>query len=57
MKKLRIIAGVAVAAVAATGLVACSSGGSSSDGKVTVNWWTWDDKQAAAYKLCLPGFE
>ncbi|MEY2458091.1 MAG: multiple sugar transport system substrate-binding protein, partial [Acidimicrobiaceae bacterium] len=21
------------------------------------NWWTWDEKQAASYKKCLPGFE
>jgi len=48
---------VVCAAMAAT-LVACgggSSGGSS--GKATVNWWTWDPNQAAAYEKCIPAFE
>lgn len=56
MKKLRIIAGLAAAGLAAVGLAACSSDNASSE-KVTVNWWTWDDHQAANYKLCIPGFE
>ncbi|UAJ79866.1 sugar ABC transporter substrate-binding protein [Leifsonia sp. ZF2019] len=56
MKKLRIIAGIVAAGLAAAGLAACSTDGGSG-GKVTVNWWTWDDKQAANYKLCIPGFE
>ncbi|HEY4267448.1 MAG TPA: sugar ABC transporter substrate-binding protein [Galbitalea sp.] len=57
MKKLRIIAGIALVGLAAAGLAACSTSGTASAGKTTVNWWTWDDQQAAAYKLCLPGFE
>jgi len=57
MKKLRIITTLAVMGLAAAGLVGCSSAGSGDGGKTTVNWWTWDDKQAAAYKLCVPGFE
>jgi ABC-type glycerol-3-phosphate transport system substrate-binding protein len=57
MKKLRIIAGIALAGLAVAGLAACSTGSNTSGGKTTVNWWTWDDQQAAAYKLCLPGFE
>ncbi len=56
MKKLRIIASLAIAGLAVAGLAACSASGGSGS-KVTVNWWTWDDKQAAAYKLCVPGFE
>ena len=56
MKKLRIIAGIAAAGLAALGLAACSSDNASGE-KVTVNWWTWDDHQAANYKLCIPGFE
>ncbi|MBP2472008.1 multiple sugar transport system substrate-binding protein [Crossiella equi] len=36
-----------------TALAGCSGGGD--DG--TVQWWTWDDRQAAAYQLCVPGFE
>jgi ABC-type glycerol-3-phosphate transport system substrate-binding protein len=59
MKKLRTLAGVTAAGLAVAGLAACSSGSDSggTGDKVTVNWWTWDDHQAAAYKLCLPGFE
>jgi ABC-type glycerol-3-phosphate transport system substrate-binding protein len=57
MKKLRIIASIALVGLAAAGLVACSTSGTDSGGKTTVNWWTWDDQQAAAYKLCIPGFE
>lgn len=58
MKKLRIIAGVAAAALAVVGLAGCSAGGDASGNeKATVNWWTWDDHQAAAYKQCIPDFE
>jgi ABC-type glycerol-3-phosphate transport system substrate-binding protein len=38
-------------------LSACSNGSSSAGGSKTVNWWTWDDKQAAAYKVCATDFE
>ncbi len=39
-------------------LAACSAGGSnSSDGKTTVSWWTWDDKQAVSYAKCETAFE
>ncbi|MGW3131487.1 ABC transporter substrate-binding protein [Streptomyces sp. NPDC001123] len=38
-------------------LSACSGGSSSAGGSKTVNWWTWDDKQAAAYKVCATDFE
>jgi multiple sugar transport system substrate-binding protein len=56
--KLRAI----TAAVAVAGIVAALSGCSSSpsgsgSASGTVNWWTWDDKQAASYQKCLPGFE
>jgi len=60
MKKLRVITALAVAGLAAATLVGCSASNGSdngSGGKVTVNWWTWDDQQAAAYKKCIPGFE
>ncbi len=36
---------------------ACSSGSGSSSGPVTINWWTWDPNQAAAYQLCANAFE
>jgi multiple sugar transport system substrate-binding protein len=37
----------------------CASGGSSGDSgqQATVNWWTWDPNQAAAYEQCIPAFE
>jgi len=38
-------------------LSACSNGSSSAGGSKTLNWWTWDDKQAAAYKVCATDFE
>ncbi|MGD8169889.1 extracellular solute-binding protein [Herbiconiux sp. P16] len=58
MKLQRIIAIAAVAGAAAA-LSACSSGagGSTDAAGGTVNWWTWDEKQAASYEKCLPGFE
>lgn len=36
---------------------ACSSGTGGGSGSKTLNWWTWDDKQAAAYKVCATDFE
>jgi multiple sugar transport system substrate-binding protein len=48
-----IAVGIAVLAV----LGGCSGGGASQSGKATVNWWTWDPNQAAAYSQCIPGFE
>ena len=36
---------------------ACSSGTGGGSGSKTVNWWTWDDKQAAAYQVCATDFE
>jgi ABC-type glycerol-3-phosphate transport system substrate-binding protein len=42
----------AIALVLAT--VSCSD--SEADAS-TVNWWTWDDKQAAAYRACADQFE
>jgi len=36
---------------------ACSSSSGGGSGSKTVNWWTWDDKQAAAYKVCATDFE
>lgn len=47
---------IAAAVAAVAGIVAgCSSNGDSAS--KTVNWWTWDDKQAAAYQLCANQFE
>lgn len=41
----------------AAGLSACGSAGGTSSEAVTVNWWTWDERQAASYEKCIPGFE
>lgn len=38
-------------------LSACSGGSGGGSGSKTVNWWTWDDKQAAAYQVCAKDFE
>ncbi|WP_370971011.1 sugar ABC transporter substrate-binding protein [Amycolatopsis sp. cg9] len=38
-------------------LLAACGGGSASGSGTTVNWWTWDDKQAAAYQQCASAFE
>jgi ABC-type glycerol-3-phosphate transport system substrate-binding protein len=57
MKIRAITAAVAVAGIVAA-LSGCSaSSPSSGAASGTVNWWTWDDKQAASYQKCLPGFE
>jgi multiple sugar transport system substrate-binding protein len=36
-------------------IAACSAGGAS-DGKVTLNYWLWDDKQQPAYQACADEF-
>ncbi|HEY2674293.1 MAG TPA: sugar ABC transporter substrate-binding protein [Rugosimonospora sp.] len=56
MKLSRLLPAFAAAALAVPVLTACSSGGGSGSGG-TVNWWTWDENQAAAYKQCVPAFE
>jgi multiple sugar transport system substrate-binding protein len=45
-----------VCAALLAALTGCSSSSGSGD-KVTVNWWTWDPNQAAAYQQCIPAFE
>lgn len=50
MKRLLAMSAAAVAALA---LVSCSS---SDDAAGTIDWWTWDDKQAAAYQSCADAF-
>jgi multiple sugar transport system substrate-binding protein len=52
-----IAAGMALLAVLTGCSAGGSSGGSGQSGKVTVNWWTWDPNQAAAYSQCIPSFE
>ncbi|HEV3170731.1 MAG TPA: sugar ABC transporter substrate-binding protein [Actinocrinis sp.] len=55
----RVVAVIATAAAAASVVTGCgsSSSGSSSASTGTVKWWTWDDKQAAAYQKCATAFE
>jgi ABC-type glycerol-3-phosphate transport system substrate-binding protein len=58
--KFKKIAPIAVGIALIAGLTTgCSAGTTSSDSgqKVTVNWWTWDPNQMAAYQSCLPAFE
>ena len=54
--KRKLIPALAVVALALP-LAACSGGGGASSDTSTVNWWTWDEKQAVSYKECLAGFE
>jgi ABC-type glycerol-3-phosphate transport system substrate-binding protein len=57
MKSNRFSA-LAAAAVLAVSMAACSSSGDEeAAGSSTVNWWTWDPTQAAAYQQCIPDFE
>ncbi|MBV2355404.1 sugar ABC transporter substrate-binding protein [Streptomyces sp. J2-1] len=35
----------------------CASGDGAGSGRTTINWWTWDDKQAVAYQSCADAFE
>ncbi|MCR6487630.1 sugar ABC transporter substrate-binding protein [Amycolatopsis sp. OK19-0408] len=54
--KLRTLTAAGLAATLGA-LVAACGGGSASGSGSTVNWWTWDDKQAAAYQTCASAFE
>ena len=56
MKFIKLGAIVAAAAAVAGMVAGCSSSSGDSASK-TINWWTWDDKQAAAYQLCANAFE
>jgi ABC-type glycerol-3-phosphate transport system substrate-binding protein len=57
MKTKAILSALMLTAVVAA-MSACSSGsGGSNSASGTVNWWTWDEKQAASYQKCIPGFE
>jgi multiple sugar transport system substrate-binding protein len=53
--KIRKIAAAAMAVAALAAAAGC--GGGSGSAKGTVNWWTWDDKQAQAYQVCASAFE
>ena len=54
--RLKKLAPIAVGAAMLMALAGCTASGGSGD-KVTVNWWTWDPNQAAAYETCIPAFE
>ena len=60
--KTRVAFGVFLAAAMALPLAACnanttaSSGESSADGGVTINYWLWDDRQAPLYQQCADDF-
>ncbi|GAA1722198.1 sugar ABC transporter substrate-binding protein [Fodinicola feengrottensis] len=47
-------AALAVAALAAATGCGGAGGGSAAG---TINWWTWDEKQAQAYQVCANAFE
>ncbi|MET7991215.1 sugar ABC transporter substrate-binding protein [Amycolatopsis sp. NPDC005232] len=54
--KIRTWAATGLAAVLGAVLAGCG-GGSADAGGNTVNWWTWDDHQAAAYQVCADAFQ
>lgn len=54
--KFRVVAAAGLAATLGALVAACGGGSASGSGN-TVNWWTWDDKQAAAYQSCASAFE
>jgi multiple sugar transport system substrate-binding protein len=57
MKKVSRVAAIAIAGAMLAGVAACSSGTSStSDAKVTLQYWMWDDTQVAAYQTCATDF-
>ncbi|WP_020075838.1 sugar ABC transporter substrate-binding protein [Cryocola sp. 340MFSha3.1] len=56
MTKVRRVAAIAVAAALLTGVTACSSSGSGSNDKVTLQYWMWDDTQVPAYQQCAEQF-
>lgn len=57
MNKVRRVAAIAAAAALLAGVSACSSSGSGSDAKVTLQYWMWDDTQVPAYQQCVDQFE
>ncbi|MFE4951931.1 extracellular solute-binding protein [Leifsonia sp. NPDC056665] len=57
MKRKAIAIIAAGAAAVALSLAGCTGTGSSTSSNYTVNWWTWDPNQAAAYEQCIPAFE
>ncbi|MFI5591875.1 ABC transporter substrate-binding protein [Amycolatopsis sp. NPDC051758] len=54
--KFRVVAATGLVATLGALVAACGGGSASGSGN-TVNWWTWDDKQAAAYQSCASAFE
>ncbi|MFC1442246.1 sugar ABC transporter substrate-binding protein [Streptacidiphilus sp. N1-10] len=55
---MRVRTAVALGAAAAlTAVVSGCAGSAGGSGSKTVNWWTWDDKQAVAYQTCATAFE
>lgn len=53
---LKKLLAAALATASVVTLSACGGSGSGSPSG-TINWWTWDDKQAAAYQSCATAFE
>lgn len=57
MNRKKLITLAVVTTVLAAPLAGCAAGDTSADGKQTVTWWTWDDKQAVSYQKCADAFE
>ena len=48
--------GIALAGSLVGSLTACDSGDDSAGGKVTLDYWLWDDNQLASYQSCADAF-
>lgn len=53
--RAKLTAGLVLSATAA--LLSGCGGDPGTAGRTTLNWWTWDDKQAAGYQECATAFE
>ncbi|WP_329126851.1 ABC transporter substrate-binding protein [Streptomyces sp. NBC_01465] len=57
MRSTHLRAGAALLCLAATStLVSCGSSDDTADGRTTLNYWLWDDKQLPAYQDCATAF-
>jgi multiple sugar transport system substrate-binding protein len=54
---IRKLLAVTLSSAAVVAMAAACGNSSSASGSSTLNWWTWDDKQAAAYATCATAFE
>ncbi len=54
---IRKFLAITLSSAAVVAMASACGNGSAGAGSSTINWWTWDDKQAAAYATCATAFE